>query len=188
MMQARKSGRVKARYPAHSVVYPCLKSALELQGAHTRTTPMRMMLLVPICALLFMAQVLGAHASLLCMRIEQLPQVSDAETLGILEAYISAFNSSKPLLIREIDRALTSQNSRRFFVILPNEENCKDAGCYYRLLESKDGVIKETFTFHGTGVFWYYSPVAVRVEYFKDDYEILDLETSTQTYIRLGLP
>jgi hypothetical protein len=146
------------------------------------------MLLLPISTLLFLAQVFSAHASLFCMRLEQLSEVSDVETLRLLEAHISAFNSSKPLLIREIDRALISQNSRRFFMILPDEENCKSSGCYYRLLELKDGVIKETFSFHGTGVFWYYSPVAVRVEYFQDDFEILDLETSTQTYIRLGLP
>jgi hypothetical protein len=105
-----------------------------------------------------------------------------------LEAHIKTSDFPKPLLFREIGRALFSQNSRRFFVILPDDENCKSSGCYYRLLELKDGVIKETFSFHGTGVFWYRSPVGMRVEYFQDDYEILDLETSSQTYIRLGLP
>jgi hypothetical protein len=125
---------------------------------------------------------------LYCKRIEQLPEVSDGATLRLLEAHIKTFDSPKPLMIREIDRALISQNSRRFFVILPDDENCKSSGCYYRLLELKDGLIKETFSFHGTGVVWYHSPVAVRVEYFQDDYERLDLETSSQTYIRLGLP
>ena len=149
---------------------------------------MRTVWLLSISTLIYVAQVVGAHASLFCKRIEQLPQVSDGATLRLLEAHIKTFDSPKPLLFREIVRALIPQDGRRFFVIAPDDENCKSSGCYYRLLELKDGVIKETFSFHGTGVVWYHSPVTERIEYFQDNYEMLDLETSGRTYIRLGLP
>jgi hypothetical protein len=144
---------------------------------HTLTRTVR---LLSISALVYLTQVFDAHAHLYCKRIEQLPTVSDGRTLGLLEAYVKSLDT-RPFQIRQ----LTS----RFVMVLPDDENCKVSRCYYRLLDLKDGEIKETFSFHGTGVIWYVSsPAMVRIEYFQDYYESYSLETSPGTYIGVGLP
>ena len=48
-------------------------------------------------------------------------------------------------------RQLTS----RYLVVAPGEDSCKSSACYYRLLDLKEGAVKEDFSFRGTGVIWF---------------------------------
>jgi hypothetical protein len=122
------------------------------------------------------------------MRIEQLPAVSDRATLGLLEAYLRELDVSKPVLVRQMFNRLTKTIDRHFFWVIPNDENCKSSGCYYRLLDLHNGVVRETFSFKGTGVLWSYDEVSNYIDYFQDYYQTFDVETSTQSYISIGLP
>jgi hypothetical protein len=129
-----------------------------------------------------LAQVQSVSASFYCNRIEQLlPTVSDNRTLGILEPYLRALAGPKSFQIRH----LTS----RFLLVTLEDANCTVAGCYYRVLDVKDGEVKERFAFRGTGVIWYYAtPMEVRIEEFQDYYSNYGFETSARTNIRVLLP
>jgi hypothetical protein len=129
---------------------------------------------------LYVAQAFGAHASMTCKRIEQLPAVSDPRTQEQVEAYVRALPGVKTFQIKQINS--------RFFVVAPDEESCKNVHCYYRLLDTKNG-IKEVFGFRGTGVIWLIlSPVEVPVDFFQDDYSRIGFETPEKTYIGVALP
>jgi hypothetical protein len=149
---------------------------------------MLMVRLISTVALLYVVQVVGVHASARCMRMEQLPAVSDRATLGLLEAYLRELDGSKPVLVRQMFNRLIRTIDRHFFWVIPDNENCKSSGCYYRLLDLHNGAVKETFSFKGTGVLWYYDPVSNYIDYFQDYYQTFDVETSTQSYISIGLP
>jgi len=115
-----------------------------------------------------------------CKRIEQLPTVSDSRTLGLLEAYGKVSGGSKPLLIRQFDS--------RFFMAFPADQDCKNSACYYRLLDLKDGEIKERFSFQGTGVILIFFSSSVQIDQFQDRFFTIALETSAQTHIAVQLP
>src|SRR5689334_4618309 len=112
--------------------------------------PMWMVRLISTVALLYVVQVVGVHASLGCIRIEQLPAVSDGTTLRLLEAYLRELDGSKPVLVRRMFSRLARTIDRHFFWVMPDNENCKSSGCYYRLLDLLKGVVRETFSFKGT--------------------------------------
>jgi hypothetical protein len=148
---------------------------------------MRMTRLISSAALLYVMQVIGGHAQVYCKRFEQLPAVSDRATLRSLERYLRKFDSSKTHLVRNMTSPLIGTIERQFFIAVPDSGSCKGSSCYYRLLDLRNGVINEVFSFHGTGVLWYYD-VAAYVDYFQDWYHMIDVETSEQSYIRIGLP
>ena len=150
---------------------------------------MRMVRLISTVALLCIVQVVGVHArDVLCERIEQLPAVSDRATLGLLEAYLREQYGSKPFLVRKILSGSIGTIDRHFFMVMPDNENCKSSGCYYRLLDLRNGVARETFSFKGTGMLVFYDQISYYIDYFQDDYERFDVETSAQSYISIGLP
>jgi hypothetical protein len=141
----------------------------------------RMVWLFSIFTLAYLTQVQSVDAGFYCDRIEQLPAVSDNRILGLLEPYAMALAGPKPFQIKH----LTS----RFFLVMPEDANCRVVGCYYRLLDVKGGEVNERFSFHGTGVIWYYStPAEVRIEDFQDHYSNYGFETSTRTHIGVLLP
>jgi hypothetical protein len=148
-----------------------------------------MVRLISTVALLCVVEVVGVHArGVRCMRIEQLPAVSDRAALGLLEAYLRELDGSKPVLVRQMFSRLIRTIDRHFFWVIPDNENCKSSGCYYRLLDLHNGVVREAFSFKGTGVLWYYDQVSTYIDYFQDYYQTFDVETSTQSYISIGLP
>ena len=150
---------------------------------------MRMVRLISTVALLCIVQVVGVHArGVLCMRIEQLPAVSDGATLGLLEAYLRELYGSKPFLVREIITGSIRTIDRHFFIVMPDNENCKSSGCYYGLLDLHNGVVRETFSFKGTGLLVFYDEISYYIDYFQDRYASFDVETSAQSYISIGLP
>jgi hypothetical protein len=150
---------------------------------------MRMVRLISTVALLCVVQVVGVHArGVRCMRIEQLPAVSDRATLGLLEAYLRERDGSKPVLIRQMFSRLIRTIDRHFFWVMPENANCKSSACYYRLLDLHNGVVRETFSFRGTGALWYFDEVSQYIDYFQDYYQMFSVETSTQSHIQIGLP
>jgi len=137
--------------------------------------------LISISALAYLAQFWSAEASFYCQKIEQLPTVTDERVLGRLQIYVTSLSGVKPFQIKQ----LTS----RFFLVIPEGENCKVAACYYRLLDSKDIEAKERFSFRGRGTFWFYStPAEVRIEEYGDYYTEYGFETSTRAHVRVLLP
>jgi hypothetical protein len=136
--------------------------------------------LFSISTLAYLAQVFGVDASMGCKRIEELPTVSDERTLGLLNAYGETRGGSKPLLMRPFDD--------RFFIAFPAGQDCKSSGCYYRLLDLKDGEIRERFSFQGTGVILFFYSSTVHIEHFQDRFFTIALETSPQTHIVVQLP
>jgi hypothetical protein len=137
--------------------------------------------LFSVSALAYLTQVFDVSAGFYCERIEQLPAASDSRTAGLLEQYARELAGPKRFQIKQ----LTS----RFFLVMPDDENCRVVPCYYRLLDVKDGEVKERFSFHGTGAIWYFSsPAEVRIEDFQDYFSSYGLETSAKTHIRVLLP
>ena len=103
------------------------------------------MRLLLMSALGYIAQTFSVQAHVMCKRIEQLPIVSDEQTLSLFETYIKDFASSQALLLRQIDK--------RFHIAArPGDENCgKDSTCYYRFLDFHKGEFAEKFASSGTG-------------------------------------
>jgi len=143
--------------------------------------PRRTVRLFSISMLAYLAQVPNVDASFYCNRIERLPAVSEHRTLDLLEPYVRALGGPKPFQMKH----LTS----RFVLVMPDYANCRVAGCYYRLLDVKDGEVRERFSFRGTGLVWYFStPAEVRIEEFQDYFSNYGLETSAGTHIGVLLP
>lgn len=156
-------------------------SPREVTRGLKKQKPRKMFRLFSISVLAYLAQVAGVDASFVCDRIERLLVVSDPRTLSLLEPYVRAFAGPKTFQVRHL--------SSRFFLVMPDDANCKVAGCYYRLLDLKDGEVRERFSFRGTGVIWYFTtPAEVRIEDFQDYYSNYGFETSARTHISLLLP
>jgi hypothetical protein len=73
-------------------------------------------------------------------------------------------------------------------MVTPDSEICKSANCYYRLIDVRNGVVNEAFSFEGTGVLWFTDLIAEYIRNFQDLYYVFDAETSDQSYIKIGLP
>src|SRR4051812_29432119 len=114
------------------------------------------MILIISSALLFcVTQAIEVTAQVSCIRIEQLQKVSDAATLKTLESYLRTFDSAKPHSIRKTSSFWVGNPDRQFFMVTPDSEICKSANCYYRLIDVRNGVVNEAFSFEGTGVLWF---------------------------------
>jgi len=82
---------------------------------------MWMVRLISTVALLYVVQVVGVHArGVYCMRIEQLPAVSDRATLRLLEAHLRELDGSKPVLVRQMFSRLMRTIDRHFFWVMPD--------------------------------------------------------------------
>src|SRR5262245_21328105 len=153
----------------------------EIPGNRHEHKLRRIIRMFSVSALAYLAQVIGVSASFYCDRIEKFPAPSDSLTAGLLEQYARGLAASKPFQFKQ----LTS----RFFLAMPDDENCKVASCYYRLLDVKDGEVKERFSFQGTGAIWYFTtPAEVRIEEFQDYFSYYGFETRARTHIRVFLP
>jgi len=92
------------------------------------------------------------------------------------------------ILEKEGLTVIGARDGKELYFVAPDEESCKNVHCYYRLLDTKNG-IKEVFGFRGTGVIWLIlSPVEVPVDFFQDDYSRIGFETPEKTYIGVALP
>jgi hypothetical protein len=69
-------------------------------------------------------------------------------------------------------------------------KKCKEASsCYYRLLDLRNGAVKDVFAFQGSGkILMILSPVALWSELLQDDYSEMEFETRENTYLTIKLP
>jgi len=150
-----------------------------------RFAPLRMLIrylpvifIVPI----FVTTASIVQASMTCTRIDDFPFVSDPLIQKQLEAHVETLPGLGVYQIRQIDS--------RFFIISSEDEKCKETSlCYYRLLDLRNGAVKDVFAFQGTGRVWMIlSPTATRWELLQDDYSDFAFETRDNTYLGLKLP
>jgi hypothetical protein len=122
-----------------------------------------------------------AHASMTCTWIDEFPVVSDPLAREQLEAHVRALPGLKDYQIRQIDS--------RFFIV-SDEGKCKEASrCYHRLLDLRNGVVKNVLVFRGAGRVWMMlSPTAVWLEPLEDDYSNMAFATPENVYITVQLP
>jgi hypothetical protein len=152
----------------------------EERREYGQRTPMRTVALCVVSVLAYFVQVVGAHASMMCKRIEQLPPVSDIQAARAMDAYLKPLGGPD-LLVKEF--------TGRFFFALPDKQDCKASLCYYRLLDYKDGTVRERLSFPGTGAMLIFvSPADVRIEPLDDRFATIALETSAGTHLLVGLP
>lgn len=122
-----------------------------------------------------------AHASMTCTWIDEFPVVSKSPIREQLEMHVRALPALKDYQIRQI-------NSR--FFIVSDEGKCKETSrCYHRLLDLRNGVVKDVLVFRGAGRVWMMlSPTAVWLEPLQDDYSNMAFATPENAYITVQLP
>jgi hypothetical protein len=123
-----------------------------------------------------------ARASMICTWIEDFPLVSNPTIEGWLEAHVKALPGIKNYQIRDIDG--------RFFMVLADDGFCKEIPrCYHQLLDTRNGVVRDVFSFRGTGKAWrLMSPTSIWLEQLQDEYSIRAFATTDDTFIGVQLP
>jgi hypothetical protein len=123
-----------------------------------------------------------AHASMTCMRIDEFPVASDPLAREQLEAHVRALPGLKKYEIRDIDG--------RFFMVLADDGYCKEIPrCVHRLLDLRNGSVKDVFAFRGTGRAWrLMSPITIWLELLQDEYSTWAFATTDNTFIGVQLP
>jgi hypothetical protein len=123
-----------------------------------------------------------AHATITCTKVDEFPVASDPTIRKQLETHLETVPGLGDYQIRQIDS--------RFFVVASEDEKCKDSSlCYYRLLDLRNGAVRDVIAFQGTGRVWMVlSPTATRWELLQDDYSDFAFETRDSTYLGLKLP
>ena len=136
-----------------------------------------------ICVLLLYLVVTSiAHATMTCSWFSEFSPVSDPSVQEKLEAHVKALPG---LVNYEI-----VQLEKHYFIVEAAGRFCKEVPrCEHRLLELRDGVVKNVFAFEGTGKVWQLrNPLWFPVENLGDDYTAWAFETTANTYIRVDLP
>jgi hypothetical protein len=140
-------------------------------------------------ALVCLAQVGYAHASLHCYRIQRLPTAFDSRTADLLDNYAKMASPSRPLQFGKFDD--------RFVFAHPADEDCQLKPCYYRFLDIRDEKVNERFSFLGTGVVFVFASSGRNDDYLKGRFYTIALETSpvevspgttSRTHISVDLP
>jgi hypothetical protein len=123
-----------------------------------------------------------AHASMICTWVDEFPVVSDPSAQERLEAHVRALPGLKNYEIRDIDG--------RFFIVLADDGYCKEIPrCDNRLLDLRNGVVKDVFAFRGTGKVWrLMSPLTIWLERLQDEYSFRAFATTENTFIGVQLP
>jgi hypothetical protein len=123
-----------------------------------------------------------AHASMTCTRFDEFPVVSDPSIREQLETHVRALPGLKNHKIRSLDG--------RFFIVTADGGFCKDIPrCEHRLLDLRNGVVRDVFAFRGTGTTWrLWSPLSAWMEDLQDEYSAWAFVTTEYTFIRVDLP
>jgi len=123
-----------------------------------------------------------AHATMTRTWFDEFPSVSDSSIQQKLEAHVRALPGLKNYEIKSLQD--------HYFLVQAEGKSCKDVPrCQHRLLELRDGVVRNVFAFEGTGMVWQlWSPLNFWVENLEDNYSVLAFETTDRTYIRVDLP
>ena len=133
-------------------------------------------------ALAYLTTASFAHATMTCTLFGELPSVLDASAKERLETHVRALPGLKNYEIRLLQD--------HYFLVQAEGKFCKDVPrCEHRLLELRDGVVRNVFAFEGTGMVWQlWSPLNFWVENLQDNYSVLAFETTENTYIHVELP
>jgi hypothetical protein len=123
-----------------------------------------------------------AHASMTCIPFDEFPAVSDPSIQNQLETHVRGLPGLKNPRIRSLDR--------RFFIVTAEGRFCKDIPrCEHRLLDLRNGVVRDVFAFRGTGTTWrLWSPLSAWMEDLQDEYSAWAFVTTEYTFIRVDLP
>ena len=123
-----------------------------------------------------------AQASMTCTRFDEFPAVSDPSIREQLETHVRALPGLKNYKIRSLDG--------RFFIVTSDGRFCKDIPrCEHRLLDRRNGVVRDVFAFRGTGITWrLWSPLSAWMEDLQDEYSAWAFVTTEETFIRVDLP
>lgn len=133
-------------------------------------------------AVVYLTAVSVAHATQTCWRFDQLDRISDLSAKEKLEAHVKALPGLGSPEIRVIDQ--------HYFMVQAAGKFCKEVPrCENRLLQLRDGVVRNVFAFRGTGAVWrLLSPLGAWLEERQDDYSAWAFETIDSTFIRVDLP
>jgi hypothetical protein len=86
----------------------------------------------------------NAHASMACFLLDDFPNVLDPLVREQLETHVKALPGLKDYQIKDIDG--------RFFIVMADDGYCKEGPrCEHRLLDLRNGVVKNVFGFRGKG-------------------------------------
>jgi hypothetical protein len=123
-----------------------------------------------------------AQASMTCARFDEFSAVSDPSIREQLETHVRALPRLKNYKIRSLDG--------RFFIVTSEGRFCKDIPrCEHRLLDLRNGVVRDVFAFRGTGTTWILgTPPSAWVEDLQDEYSAWAFVTTEYTFIRVDLP
>ncbi len=133
-------------------------------------------------AAVFVLSASTAQASMTCLWFDELYDVSDPSAREKLEAHVKALPGLENPKIRHLEA--------HYFMVQAAGKFCKEVPrCEHRLLELRDGVVRNVFAFRGTGTIWVLlSPIGAWIDYLQDDYSTWAFETTDNTYIRVDLP
>jgi hypothetical protein len=123
-----------------------------------------------------------ARASMTCIPFDEFPAVSDPSIRDQLETHVRGLPGLKNPRIRSLDR--------RFFIVTAEGRFCKDIPrCEHRLLDLRNGVVRDVFAFRGTGITWVLgSPQGLWMEDLQDEYSFWAFVTTEHTFISVDLP
>lgn len=123
-----------------------------------------------------------AHATMTCWRFDELDRVSDLSAQEKLETHAKALPGLEKPEIRHLEG--------HYFMVQGAGKFCKEVlRCEHRLLDLRDGVVRNVFAFRGTGMIWVLlSPIGAWIDYLQDDYSTWAFETTENTYVRVDLP
>ena len=132
--------------------------------------------------LAYLAAASIAHATMTCTWLDELSPISDPSILQKLEAHVRTLPGFKNYEIKPLQD--------HYFLVGAEGKFCKDIPrCEHRLLELRDGAVRNVFAFEGTGMVWRsWTPFSFWVENLGDDYSAWAFETTEHTYIRVDLP
>jgi hypothetical protein len=137
---------------------------------------------VTLAVLVYLTSASVAHATMTCTWFDELSSVLDPSSKEPLEAHVRTLPGLKNYEIRFLQD--------HYFLVQAEGKFCKDIPrCEHRLLELRDGVVRNVFAFEGTGMVWrLWSPLRFLVENLEDYYAAWAFKTTESTYIRVDLP
>ncbi len=138
---------------------------------------------LPFALLAYLIAASMAHATMTCSWLDEFSGgVPDPSVQEKLEAHVKALPGLENYKIVQLEE--------HYFMVEAAGKFCKEVPrCEHRLLELRDGVVRNVFAFEGTGKVWrLWSPISFPIENLKDDYSAWAFETTVNTYIRVDLP
>jgi hypothetical protein len=122
-----------------------------------------------------------------CLRVEQLDSVPDAERKMITEALASQYSEPESFNVRSIPKVYNSGNS--YYIAWRNSKKCPESFCYYQILQRRGAAVVELFLFQSTGAI-IFNPYQHGMYYdeFKDSYAAYEFESPDKSLVVIAFP